>query len=133
MLAHPAGGPPYWPHGVQDRLDVAILAMSVVSVAELRAGHIRAGWGETTRAKAEAAMAAYLWVPIDMVIVDRSAELRALTKSNGWSLGDNDIWIAATAMCRGWPLATTDLDFCPLPDVELIYVPAKADSPPVCP
>ena len=123
----------HWPDDVRERVDRAILAMSVISVAELRSGHIAAGWGEQMRARAEALMAAYLWVPLDMDVVNRCAELRAAKKQNGWGLGDNDLWIAATAETRGWPLVACDLGFCPLPDLDLIYLPARPDSPSECP
>lgn len=123
----------HWPQKVRDRLDAAVLAMSVISVAELRGGHIYAGWGSDRRAAAERVMAAYLWVPLDLEIVDCCAELRAEKKTRGWGAGDNDLWIAATASVRGWPLASTDLDFCELAPLDLLYLPAKPDSPPACP
>jgi predicted nucleic acid-binding protein len=122
-----------WPDDVKRRLDGALLAMSVISIAELRAGHIAAGWGEQRRASAEMLMAAYLWVPLDMEVVDRCAELRAAKRRQGWGLGDNDLWIAATAETRGWPLVACDRGFCPLPELDLIYLPARPDSPSACP
>jgi predicted nucleic acid-binding protein len=123
----------HWPDHVKRRLDGALLAMSVISIAELRAGHIAAGWGEQRRANAERLMAAYLWVPLDMGVVDRCAELRAEKRRHGWRLGDNDLWIAATAETREWPLVACDLGFCDLPELELIYLPARPDSLSACP
>jgi predicted nucleic acid-binding protein len=123
----------HWPQDVRDRLDSAVLAMSVISVAELRGGQIYAGWGSDRRAAAERVMAAYLWVPLDLQIVDRCAEMRAEKQKRGWGAGDNDLWIAATASVRGWPLASTDLDFCDMTPLDFLYLPAKADSPSACP
>lgn len=33
-----------------------------------------------------------------------------LSKQNGWNVADNDLWIAATATARGYPLVTCDAD-----------------------
>jgi|tagenome__1003787_1003787.scaffolds.fasta_scaffold19497016_1 hypothetical protein len=63
----------------------------------------------------------------------RWAALDAKKKTNGWGTGDNDLWIASTALARGWPLVTCDLDFCPVEGLDLIYLPAKPDSPSSCP
>jgi predicted nucleic acid-binding protein len=123
----------HWSAERMRRLDSAILAMSVISVAELRSGHIHAGWKPERRERAEALMSAYVWVPLDMEIVDVCAELRAAKKKNGWGLGDNDCWIAATAISRGWPLVACDLHFCTVEDLDLVYLPARPDSPSDCP
>src|SRR5262249_24420803 len=83
----------------------------VITLAELRDGHIYAGWGEARRQRAEQLISAYLLVPMDMAIVNRFAETRAACRSSGVTVPDNDIWIAATAYTRGWPLVSCDGHF----------------------
>ena len=121
----------HWPVDVKARLDAAVLAVSVFTVGELRSGRLLAGWGERRIEGAERALASYLFVPLDFGVLDRYVELRARFFSQ---LGDNDMWIAATALSRGWPLVTCDLDYCLLKDeLKLIYLPAKLDSAAECP
>jgi predicted nucleic acid-binding protein len=114
-----AGGvPEKWPADVRARLEAAVLAISVVTLAELRDGHIYAGWGPKRRARAEALIASYLWVPLDMATVDKCASLRAACRSDGVTVPDNDIWIAATAQVRGWTLVSCDRHFDGILDVD---------------
>jgi len=95
-----------------------VLAISVITLAELRDGHIYANWGAPRRARAEGIIASYLLIPLDMAIVDRCSSLRAACRHAGVSVPDNDIWIAATAITRGWPLASCDAHFDAIPDVN---------------
>src|SRR4051794_4266748 len=97
---------PDWPEEVRQRLDNAVLAINIVTLAELRAGHIEAEWGARRREEAESLIASYLLVPLDMRIVDECARLRAACKRGGIGVPDNDIWIAATANTRSWALAS---------------------------
>jgi len=97
------GAPAAWSADTRARLDTAILAISIVTLAELRDGHIYANWVPRRRAAAEQLIAAYLWVPLDMAIVNECARLRAACRRRGVTVPDNDIWIAATANSRGWP------------------------------
>jgi predicted nucleic acid-binding protein len=109
-----------WPANVRARLDAAVLAINVVTLAELRDGHIYAGWGATRRARAEQLIASYLLVPLDMATVNECARLRAACRSSGVTVPDNDIWIAATANTRGWPLVSCDGHFDLIPGVDHI-------------
>src|SRR5215217_5587404 len=93
-----------WPEDTRTRLDAAVLAINIVTLAELRDGHIYAEWGEKRRARAEQLIASYLLVPLDMATVNECARLRALCRKTGVTVPDNDMWIAATANSRGWPL-----------------------------
>jgi predicted nucleic acid-binding protein len=109
-----------WPEATRERLDKAVLAINIVTLAELRAGHLQAKWGERKRAEAESLIASYLLVPLDMPTVDECARLRAECKLNGINVPDNDIWIAATANVRSWPLVSCDGHFDLIPDVDHI-------------
>ena len=119
---------PAWPAETQQRLNSAILCISVITIAEVRDGHISANWGHARRAAAEQLMAAYLWVPLDMAVVNECARLRATCRASGVVVPDNDIWIAATANTRGWPLASCDKHFERIPDVDHIFLDPPAPS-----
>ena len=118
--------PQQWPAGVAARLDHAILGISVITLAELRDGHIYAGWGEARRQRAEQLISAYLLIPMDMAIVNRFAETRAACRTSGVTVQDNDIWIAATAYTRGWPLVSCDGHFDLIAGCDHIRLPVKA-------
>src|SRR3712207_1206797 len=114
------GVPAAWPPDTCARLDTAILAITVVTLAELRDGHIYANWGPRRRAAAEQLIAAYLWLALDMAIVSGCAHLRAAGHSRAVTAPDIEIWSAATASSRGWPLASCDKHFDAIPDVDHI-------------
>ncbi len=115
---------PTWAADVRARLDEAILAINVITLAELRDGHIYAGWTPNRRARAEQLIASYLLVPLDMATVDECARLRAACRSRGVTAPDNDIWIAATANAREWPLVSCDRHFEAIPHVDHILLDA---------
>jgi predicted nucleic acid-binding protein len=54
----------------------------------------------------------------DVAIVDCCADLRATCRRSGVTVPDNDIWIAATAISRGWPLVSCDAHFGAIPGVD---------------
>jgi predicted nucleic acid-binding protein len=120
--AHPrnAASIAAWPTDTKDRLNVAILGISVITLAELRDGHIYARWGAERRTRAEKLIASYLLTPLDMATVDCCARVRAACRSDGITVPDNDIWIAATAITRDWPLVSCDGHFDAIPDVAHI-------------
>lgn len=122
-----------WPQEHTERLDNAILGISAVSLAELRFGHILGNWGSKRIASAEAIIAAYLWFPVDLDVVDHWARLRAASKRGGWGAGDNDLWIAATALSRGCAVVSCDVGFCRIEGLDLIYLPGRPNAPQTCP
>jgi len=100
----------HWSRAVLERLDAAVLAISVFSLAEIRAGRIHAQWGQQRADAQEARLAAFLLVPLDENVLAEYSVLHA------WALGGrarnhNDLWIAATAIARGIPLASCDQHF----------------------
>ena len=83
--------------------------------------------GKERSDRQEARLAAFLQLPLDDAILDIYAEIHA------WSLrgkptAHNDMWIAATAISRRFPLVSCDQDFDriagPFP-LEHIYLPAN--------
>lgn len=100
----------HWPEEVIGRLDQAVLAISVIGLGEIRAGRIRAGWGQRRSDEQEARLAAFLVLPLDEDVLAEYSVLHA------WSLAGNphkhnDLWIAATAIARSIPLVSSDLHF----------------------
>lgn len=109
----------HWPAPVTDRIDQAILAISVITLAEARFGYLHANWGAPRIAREEQRLASFLQVPMDASILDEWARLKNLSQRSGWSITDNDLWIAATASTRGYPLVTCDSDQAHISDANL--------------
>lgn len=99
-----------WSGGDLARLATASLAISVVTLAELRAGYVRAGWGRRRIADAERKIASYFPLLIDNPHLDEWARLSVTTRARGVALSDNDLWVAATASVKAQPLVTCDRD-----------------------
>jgi predicted nucleic acid-binding protein len=101
-------------------LVTAVKVISVVTVGELRAGAIKAGWGEPKRNELEATIRAYPRVDVDNEIAGIWAELQAECLRLGRNAGLNDLWIAATAVRLGCPVAALDDDFARIPGIRLL-------------
>lgn len=100
----------HWPADVVAMLNNTMLAISVIALAEIRAGRIYAGWGTKRCERQEARLAAFLRVPLDDAVMDQYAALHAWSKK-GHPTPHNDLWIAATAMSRDLPLVSCDKHF----------------------
>ncbi|MGH7149813.1 MAG: type II toxin-antitoxin system VapC family toxin [Planctomycetota bacterium] len=86
--------------------------LSIVTVGEMLAFARSSGWGEEKRERL--AEIARELVIVDIrpgPIVEAFAELKTFAKEQGEAIGDNDLWIAATARAIGACLLTTDRDF----------------------
>lgn len=118
----------HWPAAIVARLDRAILAISVMTRAEIRAGALHAKWDARRWARTERILGSYLMVGLDADVLERFALLWAARRSSGWEMPDFDLWIAATALSRGWPLASCDRDFRHIFGLEHIYLPATPSS-----
>jgi len=115
----------HWLVETVDRLDAAILAISVITLAEARYGYLNAGWRAPRIEREERRLAGFLQIPLDLVIIDEWARLKLLSRRNGWNLADNDLWIAATASARGHALVTCDGDQARIEDprLEVLHLP----------
>lgn len=100
----------HWPGDVLSRIDSAVLAVSVFTLAEIRAGRIAANWGQRRSERQERLLAAFVTVPLDEDILNEYATLHAWG-SRGHRTPHNDMWIAATAISRGFPLVSCDEHF----------------------
>ena len=115
----------HWPRAVLTRIDGAIQAVSVFTLAEIRAGRIAANWGQRRSERQERLLAAYVTVPLDEDILNEYATLHAWS-SRGHKTPHNDMWIAATAIARGFPLVSADEHFERIAEshrLEHIYLP----------
>lgn len=101
-------------------LEAAVKMVSVVTVAELRSGAIQAGWGDKKRHELEATINAYVRIAVDDEVADVWSSLNAECVRQGRNVGSNDLWIAATAVRLGCPVAALDDDFARIPGIQLL-------------
>jgi predicted nucleic acid-binding protein len=100
------------------------LAVSVVTIGELRAGVLAASdtaardrrLGTLTRALVLDP------VPVDAAVADAWARLRLLLRDAGLRMPVNDSWIAATALALGVPVVTQDADYVELDGLPVVRV-----------
>ncbi|MGK2948928.1 MAG: PIN domain-containing protein [Acidimicrobiales bacterium] len=100
------------------------LAVSIITVGELRAGVLAAASVET-RARRLATLTAALAlepVPIDDSVAAAWATLRVLLRDRNLRMPVNDSWIAATAMALTLPVVTQDGDYPDLPELTVFRV-----------
>jgi tRNA(fMet)-specific endonuclease VapC len=105
--------------------------VSIVTVGECLSFVRQFGWGTQKVEALEALLRELVIVPIDSrPVLDRFAEFHSLTRSIGRTLGDNDLWIAATASATSSHLITTDKDFEPLhpTHIRLTIIPERTAS-----
>lgn len=119
----------HWEPATVDRVEAALLAISVVTVAETRAGYLRAHWGGPKIEDVEENLRRYLPVPVRHRYASEWARLRSAARTAGIAISDNDLWIAATANRREQNLVTCDRDhvrIAPELAVEVLFL-----APPV--
>jgi predicted nucleic acid-binding protein len=100
------------------------LAVSVITIGELRAGVLSAADVETRDRRLSTLTAALTLapVPIDQAVAEAWARLRVLLRMHQLRMPVNDSWIAATAMSLGVPVVTQDEDYVSLPGLAVIHV-----------
>lgn len=89
------------------------MAVSVVTVGELRAGVLVAAGGEdrARRLRTLTRVLALDPVPVDTAVAEAWADFRLLLREHGLRMPVNDSWIAATALALGVPVVTQDGDY----------------------
>ena len=100
----------HWPPEAVDRLNRALLAVSVFAIAEIRAGRLYAKWGQARADAQEARLSAFVRVPLDEGVLAEYVSLHAWSR-RGHLSPHNDLWIAATAIARHLPLVSCDRHF----------------------
>lgn len=113
----------HWPRDILNRIDRAQLVISVMTVAEIRFGQMYADWKPKRSAASDNRLRAFGRIPLDPTILEEWAQITSECTRTGWTVGDNDRWIAATAMTRGFPLVSCDKTQCGIPRVVAIYLP----------
>lgn len=100
------------------------LAVSVITIGELRAGVLTASDPVTTGRRLRTLNTAELLdpLPIDERVADAWSELRVLLARVEQRLDLNDSWIAATAIANDLPLLTLDRDFESVPGLRTLSV-----------
>ena len=100
------------------------LAVSVITVGELRAG-VLAATDTPTRDRRLSTLEAALSlqpVPVDDRVASAWARLRIVLRDQGLKMPVNDSWIAATAMALDVPVVTQDHDFPLVDELDVVRV-----------
>ena len=100
------------------------LAVSVITIGELRAG-VLAATDTPTRDRRLSALAAALSlqpVPVDDRVASAWARLRVVLRDQGLRMPVDDSWIAATAIALDVAIVTQDNDFPGVDELEVIRV-----------
>jgi predicted nucleic acid-binding protein len=100
------------------------LAISIITVGELRAGVLAASGPEVLnrRLSTLAGALALQPIPIDEAVAESWALLRIRLREARLRMPVNDSWIAATAMSRGIPIVTRDDDYVEVAGLDVIHV-----------
>jgi predicted nucleic acid-binding protein len=121
------------------------VAISIVSVAEVRTFAINSGWGRKRLDALEELLDTCTIIDIGNAITEKYVEIDTynarknpnypIMQGNTVNMGKNDIWIAATALLLDFTLVTTDKDFDHLNSVviEVDYVGRDAEGKIVVP
>jgi predicted nucleic acid-binding protein len=100
------------------------LAVSVITIGELRAGVLAAS-DLATRDRRLATLTAALRlepVPVDEDVAAAWAQLRVALRDAGLGMPVNDSWIAATALSLDVPVVTQDDDYVDVPGLRVVRV-----------
>ena len=100
------------------------LAISVITVGELRAGVLAATSPDVLnrRLNTLAGALALQPIPIDEAVAEAWALLRIRLRNARLRMPVNDSWIAATAMSRGIPVVTQDDDYVQVIGLDVVHV-----------
>lgn len=100
------------------------VAVSVVTIGELRAGVLVADDGDIRARRLATLRRAEMLEPlsVDDDVAEAWASLRAALRNEGRRMPVNDSWIAATAIAAGLPVVTQDDDYEGVPGLTVIRV-----------
>ncbi len=98
------------------------VAVSVITIAELRAGVLAATDTDTTARRLATLERAELFepLPIDLDVAAAWSILRVELRDLGRRMPVNDSWIAATAIAHELPVATQDDDYDGAPGLTVV-------------
>jgi predicted nucleic acid-binding protein len=100
------------------------VAVSVVTVGELRLGVLAAADGPTRARRLETLSHAEALdpIPIDARVAHAWATLRLALRDGGMRMPLNDSWIAATAIAHRIPVVSQDADYDRVPGLDVIRI-----------
>jgi predicted nucleic acid-binding protein len=100
------------------------IAVSIVTIGELRAGVLSAADVETRDRRLGTLLRALELrpLPVDDAVAQAWARLRIALRDNGLRMPVNDSWIAATAMALGVSVVTQDADYVDVPGLVVVHV-----------
>ena len=101
----------YNPPAVRDRFvrhSSEELAMSVITLGELRHGAEKSNSPKKALSAIEQLVNAIQVMPIDDAVACQYGKIRAKLELAGQTIGNNDLWIAAHAKAEGWSLVTNN-------------------------
>lgn len=100
------------------------IAVSIITIAELRAGVLAAADVKTRDRRLSTLMRALELqpIPVDESVADAWAGLRVLLRDHGLRMPVNDSWIAATALALGVPIVTQDADYLEFAGLDVIRI-----------
>ena len=100
------------------------LAVSIITIGELRAGVLAAADVETRDRRLATFSGAQTLepIPIDEPVADAWARLRVLLRDTNQRMSVNDSWIAATALSLGVAVVTQDDDYVEVAGLTVIKV-----------
>jgi predicted nucleic acid-binding protein len=100
------------------------LAVSVVTIGELRVGVLAADDVDARDRRLAALTAALMLdpVPVDEAVAQAWASQRVRLRDLGLRMPVNDSWIAATALALGIPVVTQDDDYVEVPGLGVVHV-----------
>ena len=106
-----------------DRLPDEV-AVSIITIGELRAGVLAAADVSTRDRRLSTLMAALELqpIPVDERVADAWARLRILLRDHELRMPVNDSWIAATAIALGVPVVTQDADYVELAGLDVVRI-----------
>lgn len=100
------------------------IAVSVITIAELRLGVLAASDGPTRDRRLETLTRAVALdpIPVDGPVAAAWASLRLAMRDAGKRMPLNDSWIAATAIARGMAVVAQDADYDEVPGLDVLRV-----------
>lgn len=100
------------------------VAVSVITIAELRLGVLAAVDGSTRAQRLETLTRADALdpIPVDRAVAAAWAALRLALRDAGKRMPLNDSWIAATALARKMPVVSQDADYDDVPGLHVVRV-----------
>ena len=100
------------------------VAVSVITVGELRLGVLAAADGPTRARRLETLSRAEALepLPVDRAVAHAWSTLRLALRDEGKQMPLNDSWIAATAIANRVPVVSQDGDYDDVPGLEVIRI-----------